>query len=170
MEVMALISTGFTQADACSEVGISTDTYRRWISQRPDAIEIFTNAVRNSATARLQAATEASVAIFQRIIDRAIATESPMSDADRLNAAKYVESVMDKLALSQGATSADEEAASEYLQGPVLVKAKSRMGGGKSVNVQIDGEKVDITVTDQPEILDGEFHSDDQLYDKHLLE
>jgi hypothetical protein len=171
MEVMDYMGTGMTQKDACNLAGISPDTYRRWMVAHPDALITYRSLHQQVRTTEMHAIIMAQIAVMDRLVERATDSDNPIDTADLLNIKRYMDGRLEKIVDQQGSMSSDEEAAQAYLQGPKLVEATSRLSGGKSVNVQIDGDKVDITVTDQPEIIDGEIaltETQDQSHSEQL--
>ena len=48
LDVFALMRSGITQKDACEQVGISDDTYRRWINSDPNLTKVIGELIINA--------------------------------------------------------------------------------------------------------------------------
>lgn len=154
-EVTQLIFNGMTQKDACETVGISPDTFRRWMSKDTSALTALSDIKQTTEREQLYLITTAMTKLLASMLDQLL-SGAPLEFKDKLAAYKLLSDRADQLAESQGATSASEEKAREYLTGPALKKADSKMGS-RTVNVRPrkDGS-VDVTLFDEREIVEGE--------------
>ena len=142
-------------------VGISDDTYRRWIETGTNVTEAIGQIINFAEKEELLMISAARGVALQKLLDRITDTNNPIDNKDLLAALKYIIHQSDTLANRHGAASDSEVAANSYLRGPQLKAAKSRMGG-THVEVTEDGNKTTVSITkDQPEILDGAFIDDE---------
>jgi hypothetical protein len=167
-EVMTHMYAGMTQKDACELVGMSPDTFRRWlIACKDDVVEGLSQLI--SILQKEQIATIASsrMAILNNLMERAI--EGPIDTKDLLAIYKITGDELKELAASQGTTSRNEARAAEYLTGPKLIEAKSRMGGEETtVNVRpLPDGSIDITTKALERIEEGQFRDVDQPEDQY---
>jgi len=153
LDVFALMRSGITQKDACEQVGISDDTYRRWINSDPNLTKVIGELIINAEKQELMLIQAVRTKILEDLL-MAVVSEVPMDTKDKLAILKYLHIHNDQLATRHGASSDNEAAAAEYLQGPQLVAAESRMGDTQ-VEVTHEGNKTTVSITqDQPDIID----------------
>jgi hypothetical protein len=153
IDVYKLMLAGETQKVACATVGISDDTFRRWIETSDEVTkaigEVITYVEKQELLLINATRTKALELLLARMTD-----ETPMETKDLIAALKFVHSLSDNLAIRHGATSDSEAAAAAYLRGPQLMAAESRMGGQKVVVTQ-EGNKTTVSLTkDEPDIID----------------
>jgi len=167
LEVMALMHQGHSQKDACAEVGMSVGTFRRWIASGDEAIEALSQLIKTVEKEEIAMITTTKVAVLKKLLTR-LTDESPMDTADLIKALQYLDKRSDDLAPRHGAASASEANARDYLSGPKLLQADSKMGqASTTVNVRPrDDGSVDITTIREADIIEGEEIQEDEHPDK----
>jgi len=160
LEVVQLMQTGKTQKDACSDVGISVDVFRRWIAKDSSVLQTLGELKQYTEREILLMISSIQSHVLAILLDR-VMSENPMDTKDLLSITKYLDERGDRLAERQGASSASEEKAREYLTGPTLQKAQSKMG--KKVNLRVlDDDSIDVTVFSNENVIDAEPVDDDE--------
>lgn len=160
VQVLALqASEQISQADACRQVGITPDIYRRWIAENDEALDTIKTLVEAVHREELAMITMTQQRILQRLIERA--TTGAIETKDLIAAATY----LDKKAadLNRGLQlEKTTDTAMEYLKGPNTKSITSRQGsraGTVNVKPREDGS-VDIAVETPENVIDGEFADD----------
>lgn len=146
IQVMRLMADGRSQAEACEEVGITPDIFRRWNASDPDALAAFRELVYTVERNELTEIVAARQVLFQRVLQNAL--ENP----DDLGAAwtliQYLDKRIPQLAQSYNLDHAREDEANEFLKGPKRKPGQSRFAAGANVDVTADedgGVNVHIT-------------------------
>lgn len=149
MQVLVLISEGYSVDDACEEIGITERQYRHWIRKGDDTIEALREMIIESERIQLADITAARTIAIQRIIDEIPNTARAI---DLIAIDSHLRMIQRELEDRHGAHGVGDEAAKDFLlNGPKLQKSPSRMYG-PSINVkpQPDGS-VDIQLPIPPD-------------------
>jgi len=160
VQVLALQATEqISQAEACRQVGITPDIYRRWISESDDALDTVKLLVEAVQREELAMITITQQRILQRLLERA--TTGAIETKDLVAVAQYLDKKANDLGNKLQVEKTDDKAL-EYLKGPNTKSIESRQGArSSSVNVKPrpDGS-VDIAVETPENVIDGEFLED----------
>jgi hypothetical protein len=132
-----------TQKDACDQIGMSVQAYRRWITEAEPVLDEFRTAIMGIRRMELQRIMAAREAVLTQVIKDGLATFT--DPATRLEIHKYIVQHGDDLL---DMVHAKDSSKADFLSGPELVEAESRFGEHEiEVNLKIK----------KPNIIDGEF-------------
>lgn len=170
LEIMALIKNeNISQTEACERKGVSVDTFRRWVTSDPDALTALRSLIEAVEREQTLLIASAQNSIVQDLLGK---LNGDTEIGELIAALKYLDKRQDELVARQNLVAPNEKSAQEYLQGPKLEKASSRM----TVKANDDGS-VDITTYSEPEIVDAElqdlpseFLQQQQIPERHHTE
>ena len=130
--------------EACQRVGISSQVYRDWMHQDPDALVALRNFIAAMQLEQLFNIEMTWPVIVEELLKSASA--SGTKTKDRVQATKLLERFKDDLERSYNAQPGAEEDAHGFLKdGPKLSKKLSRMASVEVEPTQQGGVRVDIS-------------------------
>lgn len=130
LQVHTLILTNpdMTQGAACAQVGIDPKTYRKWIAQQDEALELLEQTrVEIDRLDYVDCLTKRSVISDQFVKD---AMGSDVSITERIKALQYIDEKIDEY--SSRYHTIDVEAEQDLLSGPKQEKGISSSGKNRS--------------------------------------
>lgn len=135
-----------TQKEACEKIGMTVQSYRRWIAEAEPVLDEFRNAIMGVRRMELMRVMAARESILAKVIQDGM--DDFTDPATRLEIHRYIVQHGDELLDN---VHANDSSKADFLGGPELVKAESRFASHEiEVNLKIK----------KPDILDGEFSSD----------
>jgi len=153
-QVLILIAQdNMTVDEACTHVGINRQIYYHWLKEGQDAIsEFFT--LRDG----YQRMTYAGILVAQynAVLEMLREVREPTTKpTDRVTVMKYLDEVRKEIEEDFRAQGALDDTAANYLQGPQVTKAQSRLRAN-TVNVApLPDGSIDITTYTEPDIVDS---------------
>jgi len=151
IEVWALLEEHpkMSQAAACEQVGISPTTYRKWIAEAGEALDLFREMSMQIKRLSLQKILMAQGQILDKLIKDGVSGYT--DPATRLMIYQYFSEHADKLLED---VHAQEQGAADFLSGPKLEKAESRFSAQDAditITIHPKDQAIDITPRDLDE-------------------
>ena len=155
MQVFSLmVQKNISQEEACDEIGISVDTYRRWMTKDPNAIPALRSIIEALQKEQTFLVASKKLEITKSLMGK---LDGDAEVAELIAGLKYLDSLEERNVDNLNMVAPNEKAAQEYLTGPELQKAKSRMAA-TTMNVKAnDDGSLDITTYREEEVLEGDF-------------
>jgi len=153
-EILSLVNfQGMSYQEAFKQVGISDETWRRWIQQHPEAIEEFRNMLVSTNRQMLFDAVQGQKAIVTALVSAVTDPTLPVAIVDKLAVGKWLEHLVDKLTAQVGVNAESDEQAADFLGQPQFRQIQSRFTPIINVKPKQDGS-VDISLPIKEEIID----------------
>jgi hypothetical protein len=160
MKVLQLTFEGVSQKDACIQVGISADTFRRWINDDIDVIQSLQIAQLESERQRYIELSQAHTVIIGKLINWAV-NLSVLDAETLLKIAKYLDEKLAALDKKLGVsnTSIDANKFLDGMQGPTLIVEDSKMqeieNAKTKINVKaLDDGSIDVEIPRPTRVID----------------
>jgi len=154
IQVLLLTSQNNISVDqACDVVGISRDVYYRWLREGENTVNEFLtlkNDLQRMTYAGILSSQYAAIAeLLNEVRDE---TTKPI---DRVAILKYLDEVRTRIEEEFRAQGAVNDEAANYLQGPQVAKAQSRLRASTVNIAPLSDGSIDITTYAESDIVDG---------------
>lgn len=149
LEVLSLLmhNPRMTQEKACANVGISKNTFYKWIATQDDALISFEQARSEIERNELSAYLIAKSAVVSGFIQDAMKPEVPISE--RIKALEHIEKRVEHL--SQRYHTVDIQAEQDLLSGPKQTPGTSNLAN--RVSVEEKNDETIIKVKNKPDVI-----------------
>ena len=159
LQIIQMVLEGSTQAKACRKAGIHPSTYRRYLQQHPDTIDIVRKLIVNTEKVNLAEIVSARTSLITGLIAKA----SAANDITEIIAAdKHLAIIQGELEARVGVSAKGDEIAEEFLGNPEFQPVESRFIPADTINLKPkDDGSVDVTIKRQAEIIDAKSSDED---------
>lgn len=154
-QVLTLVNLqGMSYKEAFEQVGISDETWRRWIQIFPEAIDEFRQVITAANRQMLFDVVDAQRAIVSSLAASATDPKVPIAIQDKIAIGKWFEHLADKLTAQVGVNAEADEEAITFLGNPQFRNIPSRFTPIVNIKPKQDGS-VDVSIpTPEADIID----------------